>query len=231
MSLLIVIVSAVTAQVFTWTDKAGVVHYTDNPSAVPADVKPRVTEGAEISLLTTDQAPRPVRARAEQVIDARAAAVAELDRRDEQRRSEREWRAAFRELNERIAGLTDEIEIDRRKVEDVNGLPASARFTCLNPFGWNGWGPQPYLGQTTVMAGGQLGTGVAVGGSVVVRQTGPVVYSTPASAPCVLAVNPEYERAKERLELNRKVLARANEELADLERRASFEGVPREWRR
>jgi hypothetical protein len=49
--------------------------------------------------------------------------------------------------------------------------------------------------------------------------------------PCVFAFNPEFERAKERLELNRKALARVKAEAADLERRASFEGVPREWRR
>ena len=70
----------------------------------------------------------------------------------------------------------------------------------------------------------------SVGGSVAVHQS-TVVNSGVATAPCLFTLNPEFERAKERLELNRKALARAKTELADLDRRASFEAVPREWRR
>lgn len=41
----------------------------------------------------------------------------------------------------------------------------------------------------------------------------------------------EYARAEARLEQNRKKLEQAKSALDDLERKASFESVPREWRR
>jgi hypothetical protein len=124
-------------------------------------------------------------------------------------------------------------------VEDVNGLPVAARFSCFNAWGpvfAPAWGQVTMLtGSTVVVSGGQSGAGFAVGGSVVVspflQQQVVVSNSGIAVSPCVFAFNPEYERAKERLVLNRKALARAQEDADDLERRASFEAVPREWRR
>jgi hypothetical protein len=48
---------------------------------------------------------------------------------------------------------------------------------------------------------------------------------------CIQTINPEYQRAKDRIALNRRALERAKEELAELERKASFQAVPNEWRR
>jgi hypothetical protein len=44
-------------------------------------------------------------------------------------------------------------------------------------------------------------------------------------------MNNAYERTKRRLEENRAALARAKEDLTDLERRAANGAVPLEWRR
>jgi hypothetical protein len=222
------------AEVYTWTDQNGVVHYTDNPSSVPAKAKARVTEGAEISTVTLTETKKVAPAQAPVAGDLKAPPVV-----DDPGRREREWRAAFRDVNERIARLEDEIEVDRRKVEDVNGLPVAARYQCLHGFGsWLGPGGVIVPGAVAATgAGVSIGAtsqgipGFTVGGGVVVQQTTHVVSSGVATAPCLFTLNPEFERAKERLELNRKALARAKDELADLDRRASFEAVPREWRR
>jgi hypothetical protein len=44
-------------------------------------------------------------------------------------------------------------------------------------------------------------------------------------------VNPDFELAKERLARTQDELLRARERLEDLERKASLQAVPREWRR
>ena len=56
-------------------------------------------------------------------------------------------------------------------------------------------------------------------------------FSGTSTPTCFYAPDPEWALARDRLALNRKALDRARAELADLERRASFEGVPNEWRR
>jgi hypothetical protein len=223
--LLIGFASSVCAQVYTWTDKQGVTHFTDNRDSVPANVKAKITEGAEISTVALAETKK-----------AEVAAAPAKPSPDDPEASERVWRRAFRELRERIARLEDEIELDRHKVEDVNGLPVAARYQCFYG-GWGTWvpggGQVGGAGVSVAIGGaGQLGPGFAVGGSVVARQN--VVlspFAATATAPCIFTLNPEHERAKERLALNRKALERAKDELADLERKASFEGVPLDWRR
>lgn len=224
------------AEVYTWTDKDGVVHYTDDPNAVPPNVKAKVTAGSDVS--TVSGLPEPVRPQPLRVEPAAKGQPNVVVVERDPGKPERDWRGAFRDVNERIARLEDEIEVDRHKVEDANGLPVSARFQCMNAFGWGPWvvpgGGAVAVGGSAVSVGvqGQGVPGFAVGGNVVVRQNTVVVPNTGFGvAPCVLVPNPEYERARERLELNRRALARAKTELADLDRRASFEGVPREWRR
>jgi hypothetical protein len=59
-----------------------------------------------------------------------------------------------------------------------------------------------------------------------------VATQTPMySAPCGFSTNPEFDRIRDRLERNRREVVRAREELADLDRRASYEAVPQQWRR
>lgn len=225
--LALLVAASASAQVYTWTDKQGVTHFTDNPNSVPANVKAKITEGDEISTIVLPDVKK------EAPKDEVVAGKAQPKPADDPEAFERTWRAAFRDINERIARLEDEIELDRHKVEDVNGLPVAARYQCL--YGYGVWPPAIGIGSgVTVAAGGsgQVAPGVGVGASVSFRQNTFVApYSPIATAPCVFTLNPEHERAKERLALNRKALERAKAELAELDRRASFEGVPREWRR
>ncbi|MBL8940064.1 MAG: DUF4124 domain-containing protein [Archangium sp.] len=216
--------STALAQVYTWTDKDGVTHFTDNPGSVPANVKAKVTEGSEISTVSLPKAD-------ERPADKAAVVVKPVVvEPSDPNRAEREWRAAFREANERVARLQDEIEVDRKKVEDVNGLPVAARYQCLYGYG-GGWVVPGGVSGSSVSFTGQAGLGGGVQGSVVVQNQVVVPNPGVVTAPCVFTLNPEFERAKERLELNRKALVRAKADLSELERRAGFEGVPREWRR
>lgn len=231
-SLLVVVASVTSAQVYTWTDKDGVAHFTDNASSVPAHVKAKVTAGDDISTVTL--------AETKPVVQAPSPGAPAPAAAQDPGRSEREWRAAFHDVNERIARLEDEVEADRKKVEDVNGMPVGARYQCLNGYGYGyGWGA-PGVGfvqggGTSVSVSGtsQGVPGFTVGVGVGAAQTNQVVVANSGvmTTPCIFVLNPEFERAKERLELNRKALTRAKTELADLDRRAGFEAVPREWRR
>ncbi len=56
---------------------------------------------------------------------------------------------------------------------------------------------------------------------------------TPSGTPagCYYLPNPEYERAKSRLETNKRALERAKADLHELDRRAANDAVPLEWRR
>jgi hypothetical protein len=242
----LVLAAAARAEVYTWTDPDGTVHYTDNPASVPPKARVKTTTGAEISTVSAEKKAQPPAG-----VVAPAPVALPTAPQPDPFRLEREWRAAFRDMAERLARLEDEIEADRFKVEDVNGLPVAARFQCFN----TGFGPFVVPGQTVMVTpgavgtasqvsvgqgstvgvnvGGQPGVGVSVGGGVVVTQNRFFQSATPGvfAQPCVFAFNPEYERAKERLELNRKALVRLKADAAELERRASFEGVPREWRR
>ncbi len=40
-----------TQTIYEWTDAKGVTHYTDNPSSIPAGVKPRTTSGGAVTVL------------------------------------------------------------------------------------------------------------------------------------------------------------------------------------
>ncbi len=208
----------VQAQVYSWTDSAGVEHFTDDPASVPRGVKVRTTEGAEISRIDG-----PVK---KPVIAAVAPPPSEPAAPST---SEETWRRLFKEARTRVVVLEEDIEADRKKVEEVNGLPIHAQFNCQG--GW--WaGPQVVIvnqGAVGLTAAGQVAPGLTVTGQVtgttVVRQH-PVGF-----APCVFTTNPEVERVRERLEKNRREVVRAREDLADLERRASFEAVPLHWRR
>lgn len=80
-----------------WTDKQGVVHYTDDPESIPADAKAEQTKGAEIKVVAAVK------------VDAGPTTLG----------SERQWRARFAESNKRIAELEAEIEKDLPHVGDA----------------------------------------------------------------------------------------------------------------
>jgi len=234
-ALLLTLCLAAGPAIYTWTDQDGVEHFTDDPNQVPRGVKARVTAGDDIGEVTTDKkatkAVEPAPVQTPLIIVQQAP----VDPRAEEER----WRKAFREANAKVADLEQQIESDRKKVEEVNGLPVRAGFVCQNF-------PAPVIvspgfGTTTTTTstgvglglGGQTATGVTVGATGTIVGTSTTVFAPQplAVVPCGFGFNPEYAVIKDRLEKNRRELVRAKEELADLDRRASFEAVPRHWRR
>lgn len=226
------------AQVYTWTDAEGVQHYTDDRRLVPRDAKARTTEGAHVNVVSTNaekaQPAAPsaptgadVQAAAAQVQAAAAAQVQAALRNEEDT-----WRRRFREARERILELEDEIEVDRRRVEEVDGLPLGAGWTC--PVGFALPYPpalRPPVAGAGVAVGGQVAPGWTVGMGAGAAWSPGWTWPSVVTTPCWYGFSPEYEKARDRLARNRKALSRAKEALADLERRAAFEAVPLEWRR
>ncbi len=200
--------------VYSWTDKSGVEHFTDDLASIPRGVKVRTTEGAEISRIDSDLTKNPRPVAAPQVAEPAVPST-----------SEQAWRQLFRTARTRVTELEEEIESDRTKVEEVNGLPVRTGFICNTGF-YN----QPLVTTGAVVVAGQPAPGLGVTATVthttVVNQPLPLYAS-----PCFFSFNPEFERIRERLGKNRREVVRAREELADLERRASFEAVPLHWRR
>lgn len=185
------------ATIYSWTDKKRVEHFTDDLSTIPKGVKVRTTEGAVVSRIESDVVVnKPVVT--QQVKPATVDPLA----------SEQQWRALFRAAYRRVSDLEEDIERDRKQVEEVNGMPIRAGFTCAQ--GW--WGGSGY------------GPTLSVNGGGITSTTGP------AAVPCYYSLNPEFERVRERLASNRRELLRAKADLDDLDRRASFAAVPREWR-
>jgi hypothetical protein len=169
-------------------------------------VKVRTTDGAEVSRI--DGEVKPVRAAVATTIKG----PAPEPQPNLPSQSEQYWRATFKALRERVAELEGDVEADRQLIEGTHGLPQTARFSCY-PGAW--WA----TGSTVIVNGQAL-----PGGGVVTGAPG-----TAYGAPCFF--NPEFERVRDRLDKNRRALTRARDELAELERRASFEAVPLHWRR
>lgn len=203
MSPLVLALLIVHATVYSWTDKNGVEHFTDDLASIPKGVKVRTTEGAEISLVESDTVRNP---RPPSVVPSQPAAPSV---------SEQTWRQLFKNAHTRIAELEIEIEADRTKVEEVNGLPVRPGFTCVPGFVQQP--SQPFPGPIV---------GPPMTGTTLFQ---PQVAFT--GAPCFYSYTWEFEQMRQRLAKNRRELVRAREDLADLERRASFEAVPLHWRR
>jgi hypothetical protein len=111
-------------QIYTWVDKDGQEHFTDDPHAVPAKAKVRKTTGEAISTVTVDGAPDAGPARAQ--VPA-AQSPYEVDAPSY---SEVQWRQLFREAKDKIASLEQQLELDRHKVQD-NVLPM--QLVCRGP--------------------------------------------------------------------------------------------------
>jgi hypothetical protein len=225
---------AAAAQMYTWTDEQGVQHFTDDPNTVPRKAKARTTEGAYINVLSSTEkeegssvaAPQGLTAVHDAAAQAKAAAAQAQAAASAQAKETVEdvWRRRFREAHARIREFEDEIEADRKKVEELDGLPVVFGWTC--PTGWGA----PYAGPGSNTAGGVLGAGVSVAGGAR-RTSNAYAWPLRGSTRCYAGFNSEYEWVRERLARNRRALDRAKDDLKDLERRAANEAVPLEWRR
>ncbi len=234
--------------IYTWTDARGTVHYTDDPSTVPANVKATTTEGVELS---NTGAPAPkVEAPAQKGAPAPVAQPAEP------KTDEDYWRGQFRAVREKIRSLEDELAVDQRRFDDPSRTPGGPNYVCPPAYYYPGYVSRPIggFGSSQVVQGGisasasiPLGNGATLGingaaGSAVTQGSSTVVGSgvTPfvgypgyGYAPyggCFFSPSDDYLRMRDRIERSKSALARAKEELADLERRAANAAVPLEWR-
>jgi len=239
--------SAQAQTIYTWTDSRGTVHFTDDPSTVPANAKATTTEGAELS---NTGAPPP-RAEPQKPQPAQPQVAVPADDRSE----ETYWRGQFRQVREKIRSLEDELAIDQRRFDDPSRTPGGPSYTCPpGGFFYPGFVRQPGFGfgSSQVFSGGisgsvnlPLGNGATLGvqgsagqtvtqGSTTVTGSGvaPFVgYGGYYPGGCYFAATDDYQRMRERIDRTKLALARAREELADLERRAANASVPLEWRR
>jgi hypothetical protein len=104
--------------IYTWTDDQGVVHYTDDPSTIPAKSKAKTTRGAEIGSLPARPAAEP----------GRQDVSVEADQLDEQY-----WRSAFADLRQRIADLEKSLRADRKTLADTPSMLWRNRVPEPNP--------------------------------------------------------------------------------------------------
>ncbi|MEW6431887.1 MAG: DUF4124 domain-containing protein [Myxococcota bacterium] len=242
LSLAVLLPAVAAAQpIYTWTDREGVQHYTDDPRTIPKDAKATATEGAHVNVVSSSaqpeaSAPAPASGSPTRVqvtaAQAQAAASPAQAAATAQATLEDTWRQRFRDARDKVRTLEDEIEVDRQRVEEVNGLPVDFGFSC--PPGWGAASPPvapSAAGLGAVAVAGQVGPGVTVSAGVGTRWSQGWYFPSTVVTPCVWSFNPAYERIRDRLARNRKALVRAKEELGDLERRAALEAVPLEWRR
>ena len=213
--------------IYKWTDARGTVHYTDDPNSVPNNATLTTTEGAELTNIEAPKSQAPAA-----TVQASASAQAADDRAAEQ-----QWRAEFRQINEKIHRLEDEIAVDKKIVDDPRRLPMTGQYQCAPYFGG---GTPFYSGSSSTFSGSAsfgfpVGSGSFTLGGHVLSKTpstfGPALPSYVASGPCWYQPDGEYQRTVNRLERSKLELARAKEELHELEVRAANAAVPFEWRR
>jgi hypothetical protein len=231
-AVLVALVMAFAAQaqtIYTWTDARGTVHYTDDPSSIPAGVKAATTEGEELS----NTGP-----------SVKAPARPEAPPQEQQQTSkptsdEEYWRGLFRAAREKVKSLEDEVSIDQRST-------GGQGFYCPPMYGYYppgyGYGfPPGYSYRQSNRAGlgaslnVPLGNGASlnVNGSAgsVVQQNNTTVVPFQGTVGYGYVGCYEDTRARDRIEKTKLALKRAQEELGDLERRAANASVALEWRR
>lgn len=254
-ALLLLGTAARAQQIYTWKDDEGVTHFTDDISAVPSGKAFRTTAGEDISevrmggtareqaeakKLQKAQAERDAAVRERDLLLRRAQAAPAPPQEVAKVDVEQLWRTRFREANNRVHDLEAAITADSERVETVNGMPVNFNSGCL--YGWGAPGAVLPVGSTTQQSttagvglnvplpgGGAFAGGTVLGATTTTRTVGAGFHGG-FPVGCSF-LSPEFERVRERLAANRRELVRAKEDLLELERRASFEAVPREWRR
>lgn len=196
LTFVVVASSAALAQdrIYKWTEPDGTVHYSNEPQRVPQTGNAQETTGEEIGVLPTDPKPAPTPPSREQLEERKLVAEvrkaeadayrAEVEAESIQKRSDEQWRLAFRAAYEKIERLERELE-EERAILQVAGMPV--------------------IGRT-------------------------VIYVRPLAHNGVV-IDDRYDRAKVRVPQLEREIVEARYELEELERRASFAGVPRNLRR
>ncbi len=232
--------------IYTWTDSRGTVHYTDDPTTIPANVKAKTTEGGDLS----HTGPAPKIERAPEPERAAAAPASQGGTSDEEY-----WRKEFRAVREKVRTLEDELAADTRKYDDPSRMPMSGTYYCSPGFYSPGFvSPGYYAPGFRSFSRSQVGFGASLnvplgnagalnvnaGATQAVNRGNTTVApfaGYPGSVgfgyggPCWYQMDGQYAYVRDRMEKTKAALARAKEDLADLERRAANAAVPLEWRR
>jgi hypothetical protein len=206
--IVLVAVPASAQTIYRWKDARGTLHYTDDPSTAPKGVKVETTEGDELNSVTTSK-------------DEAAAPAKKVAQQQQQQTSvvpvppppggEAYEEAAEVEVESTEQYWRTSFREAREKIRSLEDQIATDEKKLGDPTG---------AGIAAVNAcGGVIGGGRRGG------YYGPYPYGY---CDAMLA---EYQRARERLAENRIGLARAKEDLTELERRAANAAVPLEWRR
>lgn len=207
----LVAVPAVAQTVYSWEDADGV-HYTDDPSQVP-----KKTKKVGATTYQVDNRPRATPA-ATPVATQRSPGLTAEPSRPAAKLDERGWRDRFVTATRRITTLE----------QGIKALQAALppRTECV---------PQPLIPVGTVQVGQQQGAPITTTpGQQVVTNNGytTVVNGNRVYSPAARCqVNAEYDRINREIELKRVELRDAQTDLEQLDRQASYDGVPREWRR
>ena len=193
--------------VYTWEDANGV-HYTDDPSQVP----PKFRKG---NALLFDEKPRGT-VKAQMQTTAQPGLAAQPSR-PANNNDERAWRDRFVSATRRISTLEQTLTALRAS------LPA--RTECV---------AQPLVPVGTVRVDNTTGAPITTApGQQVITQNGYTVVNggTVYSPAANCQVNREYDRINKEIELKQVELKDAKTDLDQLDRQASYDGIPREWRR
>lgn len=191
--------------VYSWEDADGV-HFTDDLAQVPKEAR---------NLEATQHAAAPRQA-APATASVAAPATAAPSRTDTAL-DEREWRSRFVTAHRRISTLQQGIQAREAS------LPP--RTECV---------PQPLVPVGTVVVNGPGAPITTTPGSQVITQNGvtTVVNGGRVVSPAARCqVNVLHDRIKLQLAEEQVKLKDAQLDLENLERDASYAGVPREWRR
>lgn len=118
---------SVAQPVYRWVDADGGVTYTNDPSAIPAQHRPRakVVSGGQLSVLSVKEAPAAARPGSEAPAPAPVPAIdpGQQQRDDElaQLAVECQWRDRFRDARRRIEQIEESIKADKKRLDDPGG--------------------------------------------------------------------------------------------------------------
>ncbi len=199
----LIAVPAVAQTVYSWEDADGT-HYTDDPTQVP--------KKAKVAAMVVDAAPAAPRqavAAAPRPASPPSPSEAPLD--------ERAWRERFIAANRRITTVK----------QNIAALEASLppRTECI---------AQPLVPVGTVQVGSTPGAPITAGpGTQVVTSNGitTVNRGVVVSPAARCQVNPLHDRLRLQIAQEHVALEDAKLDLEQLDRQASYDAVPREWRR
>jgi hypothetical protein len=222
--------------IYSWEDKDGT-HYTDDPSMVPnnarmdatllkakqkAQPQPQQADDQQVVITDSNPQPKPVATQAA-VTQPQQPLAAQPARVDDN--VERQWRDRFIEVNRRIETL----EKNYRALEKTRPQQVQCSGSAYQPAPSNTYQVDPQTGAPIIPAGTTFysnNSPATVNGAATTMINGRPYIAVPNCA-----ANPEYERITREMELTQVQLSDARKDLEQLDRIASQNAIPREWRR